>query len=87
MIVYNSKLYQDTVYCKFTNFVNLEAFTSFFLHFLFQPEFLNQALCAPGFLKLIWFARRYVCVCVRPEGINNQWHDICFMAFNDTCRL
>ena len=31
--------------------------------------------CAPGFLKLLWFAHRYVCVSA-PEGINNQWHDI-----------
>ena len=34
---------------------------------------------APGFLKLLWFACRYVCMCVyvsAPEAINNQWHDI-----------
>ena len=46
---------------------------------------LNQARAAegraPGFLKLFWFARRYVCVCVSvcvsaPEAINNQWRDI-----------
>ena len=33
----------------------------------------------PGFLKLLWFVRRYVCLSVclpAPEVINNQWHDI-----------
>ena len=28
----------------------------------------------PGFLKLLWFVRRYVCVSAS-EGINDQWHD------------
>ena len=46
---------------------------------------------APGFLKLLWFSRQYVCVCVcvcvrvcvcvcvrvsTLKGINNQWRDI-----------
>ena len=34
---------------------------------------------APGFLGLLWFARRYACVrvCVSvPGAINNQWRDI-----------
>ena len=30
---------------------------------------------APGFLKLLWFARRYVCVSAL-EAINNQWGDM-----------
>ena len=40
----------------------------------YQHLFLNQARTAkaPGFLKLFWSARRYVCVhlclCVRPQG-------------------
>ena len=38
-------------------------------------------LQAPGFLKLLWFMRWFVCVCrsvsvFTPEGINNQWHDM-----------
>ena len=41
--------------------------------------FLNQAHVqrprVPGFLKLLWFARRYVCVSA-PKGINNQWSDM-----------
>ena len=40
--------------------------------------YLNQARArrprAPGFLKLLWFARRCVCVSA-PEAINNQWRD------------
>ena len=41
--------------------------------------FLNQVRTAEGrvrlvFLKLLWFARQYVSVCL-PQGINNQWHD------------
>ena len=35
----------------------------------------------PGFLKLLWFTRRYACVCLSVcvsahEAINNQWHDM-----------
>ena len=48
-----------------------------------QQDILNQTRGgrsrAPGFLKLLWFTCRYVClsVCVStPEGINNQWHDM-----------
>ena len=40
-------------------------------------------LRTPGFLKLLWFACRYVHRCVHlsicvstPKGINNQWHDM-----------
>ena len=45
------------------------------------PYFLNQAHglwpCASGLLKLLWLARRYVCVCVSAlQAINNQWHDM-----------
>ena len=29
----------------------------------------------PGFLKLLWFAYRYVCMSAL-DGINNQWHDL-----------
>ena len=37
----------------------------------------EQWPCAPDFLKLLWFTRWYVCVCVStPEGINNQWRDM-----------
>ena len=50
----------------------------------YMITFLNQArglrLCAPGFLKLFWFAHQYVvcvCVCVStPKAIKNQWHDM-----------
>ena len=37
-----------------------------------SERLLNQARGqrprTPGFLKLLWFARRCVCVCVRPRG-------------------
>ena len=32
----------------------------------FKPGACSLWLCAPGFLKLLWFARRYVCVSVCP---------------------
>ena len=38
--------------------------------------------CTPGFLKSLSFVRQYacmcisVCLCVCPEGIDNQWHDM-----------
>ena len=47
---------------------------------LFKPGACGLRLHMPGFLKLLWFACRYMCVCVclcvHPEGINNQWHDM-----------
>ena len=51
-----------------------------FLLFITIPTtFLNQVQAAighaPGFLKLLWFTRWYVCVSA-PEGINNQWPDM-----------
>ena len=33
---------------------------------LFKPGARSRRPRAPGFLKLLWFARRYVCVCVCP---------------------
>ena len=52
-------------------------------HFVFKPGARGQRPRAPGFLKLLWFARRCVCVCVcvcmcvsAPEAINNQWRDM-----------
>ena len=32
----------------------------------------------PGFLKLFWFACPYACVsvCLSPESIYDQWHDM-----------
>ena len=30
---------------------------------IFKPGAHGQRQCAPGFLKLLWFARQYVCVC------------------------
>ena len=41
----------------------------------FKPGACGQRPCVPGFLKLLWFTRRYVCVST-PEAINNQWRDI-----------
>ena len=57
---------------------------SFFTtHILFKPGARGQRPRAPGFLKLLWFAHQYSCVCVClsvcvsvPEGINNQWRDM-----------
>ena len=41
---------------------------------IFKP---GAGWCMPGFLKLLWFAHWYVCVCVStPKSINNQWHDV-----------
>ena len=40
------------------------------IHLVFKP---GAGLLKPGFLKLLWFARWYVCVSL-PEGINYQWH-------------
>ena len=49
----------------------------------FKPGAHGRRPRAPGFLKLLWFACRYACVCVlvsvcvsAPEAINNQWCDI-----------
>ena len=44
-----------------------------------KPSACGLWQCSPGFLKLLWFARRYVClsVCLSiSEGINNQWRDM-----------
>ena len=56
---------------------------------IFKPGACGLWPRALGFLKLLWFARRYVCVyvcecvcvcvcvCVSaPEAINNQWRDM-----------
>ena len=50
---------------------------------IFKPGARGLRPRAPGFLKLLWFVRRYVCVCMcmcvcvsAPEAINNQWRDI-----------
>ena len=48
---------------------------------LIKPGASNLRLRAPGFLKLLRFARQYVLVCVSvcmsaSEGNTNQWRDI-----------
>ena len=40
---------------------------------LVKPGALGIQSHAPGFLKLLWFTRWYVCASA-PGGINNQWH-------------
>ena len=46
---------------------------------VFKPGAHGRRPRVRGFLKLLWFARRYVCLCVcvsAPEAINNQWRDM-----------
>ena len=65
--------------------------TGLFLLLLACHTACGQRPRAPGFLKLFWFARRYVCVCVcvsAPEAINNQWRDIdCVQLVKQVLRL
>ena len=42
---------------------------------VFKPGACSLRQHAPGFLKLLWFVHRYVCVSA-PEAINNQWRDM-----------
>ena len=42
---------------------------------IFKPGARGQRPRVPGFLKLLWFARWYVCVSA-PKAINNQWRDM-----------
>ena len=49
--------------------------------------------CTPGFLKLLWSACRYACVCLSVcvsalEAIDNQWRDIdCMRLVKQVVRL
>ena len=50
---------------------------------VFKPGACGLRPCVPGFLKLLWFVRWYVCACMcvsvcvsAPEAINNQWRDM-----------
>ena len=42
---------------------------------IFKPSTCGLWPFAPGFLKLLWFMCRYVCVSA-PKAINNQWRDM-----------
>ena len=57
----SSIIYPFTVISIFT------AWLSMIIKFL-KPGVCSRRLCAPGFLKLLWFVCRYVCVSVRPWG-------------------
>ena len=54
----------------------------FLLKLIFKPGMCGHRPCVPGFLKLLWLVRQYVCVCVptlRPlitshmKGTRNNW--------------
>ena len=46
---------------------------------VFKPGARGLRLRKPGFLKLLWFARRYVCMCPPPRPLITSsviWYDI-----------
>ena len=67
-----------------SEFINLTKYLArlngFYSYHIFKPGVHGLRLHVPGFLKLLWFVCRYVCVfvclCVRPQGINDQWRDM-----------
>ena len=62
-----------------TSYVILARFVVSWTRLLFKPGTRSLQPHVPDFLKFLWFARQYVCVCLPPRALITSgviWHDI-----------